>query len=113
MILSSDPKMFSRDRESIERREVSGFATRFHVELGADPPNEFRLAARRGKHTGKKKQIAGLHRFYISAERLRWGREFDPQFLQSLLGGGRLIFFASYHFPLCAPPSTCSTSPVI
>ncbi len=104
--------MFSRYRERIERSEVSGLATHFHIELGPNTPNEFRLAARRGKHTGKEEEIAGLHRFYISAERLRWDREFDPQFLQSLLGGGRLIFFASYHFPLCAPPSTCSTSPV-
>ena len=104
--------MLPRDSEGVERREVSRLAPRFHIELRADASNEFRLAAFRGKHTGKKKKIAGLHRFYISAERLRWGREFDAQFFQPLLGAGRLIVFASYHFPLCAPPSTCSTSPV-
>ncbi len=105
--------MVPRYSQRIERREVSGLATRFHVELGTDPSNKFRLTARRGKHAGKEKKIAGLHRFCISAEGLRGGRESDPQFLQPLLGGGRLIVFASYHFPLCAPPSTCSTSPVI
>jgi hypothetical protein len=52
-----------RYSERIERREVSGVATRFHVELGTDPSNKFRLAARRGKHTGKEKKIAGSHRF--------------------------------------------------
>src|SRR4029077_11656104 len=102
----------ARDRERIERREVSGLATRFHVKLGANTAYKFRLAARCRKHTGKEKKIAGLHRFCISAERLGWGWEFDAEFLQPLLGRGRVIVFASYPFPLCAPPSTCSTSPV-
>ena len=104
--------MLSRDSERVERREVSRLAPRFHIELGADAPNEFRLAAFRGKHPGQKKQIAGLHRFHIGAERLRRRRELDAKFLQPLLGAGRLIVFASYHLPMCAPPSTCSTSPV-
>jgi len=37
--------MFSRDREDVERREVSCFASSFDVELGADAPGEFRGAA--------------------------------------------------------------------
>ena len=53
IILSSDPKMFSRYRERIERSEVSGLATHFHIELGPNTPNEFRLAARRRKHSSK------------------------------------------------------------
>jgi hypothetical protein len=74
-------KVAPRHSERIQRREVSGLAPCFCVEFGADPPNKFRLAAHRGKHTGKEKKIACLHRFYISAEGLRRGGEFDPEFL--------------------------------
>jgi hypothetical protein len=31
---------------------------------------------------------------------------------QAALRVGGLLAFAAYHFPECAPPSTCSTSPV-
>jgi hypothetical protein len=76
---SDDPRhfversqMFFRDREDIERREVSRLASRVHIEFRADASNEFRDATFRGKHPGNKKQIACLHRFHISAERLGW-----------------------------------------
>jgi len=42
------------DREGVERREVSCLAPRFHIELCADPPNDFRPTALRGKHPGEK-----------------------------------------------------------
>src|SRR5258707_14035219 len=105
--------MFSRDREAVERREVSCFASSFDVELGADAPDKFRDAAFCGKHPGEKKQIACLHRFHIGAERFGRRREFDTEIFQSLLGAGRLRVFTHHHLPRCAPPSTCSTSPVI
>ena len=82
--------MFSRDREDIERREVSCFASSFDVELDADAPDEFRGAAFGGKHAGKEKQIACLHRFHISAERFGRRREFDAEIFQPSLGASRL-----------------------
>jgi hypothetical protein len=92
---SDDPRhfversqMLLRDSEDVERREVSRLAPRFHIELRADTPNEFRPVAFRGKHPAQKKQIARLHRFHIGAERLRRRRELDAKFFQPLLGAG-------------------------
>jgi hypothetical protein len=65
---------------------VSRLATRLHIELGADAPNEFRLAALRGKHSGQKKQITRLNRFHVRAERLGRRGELDPKFFQALFG---------------------------
>jgi len=78
--------MLACDGEDIERRQVSRLAPRFHIELGANAPNEFRLMAFRGQHPAQKKQIAGLHRFHIGAERLRRRRERDAKALQPLFG---------------------------
>src|SRR5262245_30685587 len=104
--------MLASDSEAIECREASRPAARFHIEFCADAHNEFCPASFRGKHAGKKKQIARLHRLRIYAERLRRRRQVDAKFAQPLLrtGGSRLCVI--YHRPTCAPPSTCSTSPV-
>jgi hypothetical protein len=45
--------MLPGDSEAIERRKVSRIASRLHVELRADAPDEFRRAAFRRKHLGK------------------------------------------------------------
>jgi hypothetical protein len=79
--------MLPHNSEGIERREVSRLAPRFHIELRADAPNEFRPVAFRGKHPGQKKQIASLHRFHIGAKRLRRRREFDAERGETVLGG--------------------------
>src|ERR1700736_6339852 len=105
--------MFPRDRERIQRRKMSRFASRFHVELGADAPDEFRRAAFRREHAGEKKQITCLDRFRINAKRFLRSRELDAEFFQTFLGAGRIGIFARYHLPTCAPPSTYSTSPVM
>src|SRR6266567_1581695 len=94
------PQILPRDSQDVERRKVSRLAPRFHIELRADAPNEFRLAAFRGKHPAQKKQIARLHRFCISAEWLRRRREFDAKFFQPLLGAGRPRAFAGSHLLL-------------
>src|SRR5438132_3724409 len=99
--------MLPRNSKDIERREMSRLAPRFHIELRADAPNEFRGMAFRRKHPAQKKQIARLHRFHIGAERLRRRRELDAKFIQPLLCTGRSRAFAGYHLPKCAPPSTC------
>src|SRR6266403_2333842 len=105
--------MFSCNCENVERGEVSRLASRFHIELRADASDKFRPAAFRRKHSGQKKQIARLYRFYIGAERLRRRWELDAKFFQPLLSAGWPGAFPGYHLPKCAPPSTCSTSPVI
>jgi len=89
--------MLPRDSEDVERSEASCLAPRFHIDLGADPTNEFRRAAFRGKHPAQKKQIVRLHRFRIGAKRLRRRRELDANFFQPLLGAGRPRAFAGYH----------------
>src|SRR5437660_12383292 len=73
-------QMFSCDSKNVERREVSRFAPSFHIELGADAPNEFRAAAFRWKHSSQKKQIARPHRFHIGAEWFRRRRQLDAKF---------------------------------
>ena len=53
--------MFSRYRERIERSEVSGLATHFHIELGPNtPPTNFSSRPAVRKHTGKEEEIAVL-----------------------------------------------------
>src|SRR5262249_37191019 len=101
-----------RDRYGVERREVSRLPSSVQIEFRAHAPDEFRLAAFRGQHPAQKKQVARAHRFHIRAKRLRRRRELDAKVLQSLLGAGRARLFSGYHLPTCAPPSTCSTSPV-
>src|SRR4029453_18078467 len=106
-------QMFSRHSQDVERGEMCSLASRFHIKLRADAPYKFCHAAFRGEHPGQKKQIARLHRLHISTERFRRRRELDAKFFQPLLGAGRPRGFAVYHLPTCAPPSTCSPSPVI
>src|SRR5450432_217179 len=89
-------QMPSRHSEDVERREVSRFAPRFHIELRADAPNEFRRVAFRGKHPTQKKQIARLHRFHIGAERFRRRRELDAKFFQPLLGAYPHVDLSKY-----------------
>jgi hypothetical protein len=73
--------MLPRNSESVQRRSVSGFAACFYVELSADTPDEFCLAAFRRKHPGQKKQIACLHCFRIGTEWLGRCWKLDAKFL--------------------------------
>src|SRR6202521_6115701 len=91
-------QMLPHDSEDVERREASRLAPRFYIELRADAPNEFRPVSFRRKHPAQEKQIARLHRFHIGAERLRRRRELDAELFQTLLGAGRPMAFAGYHF---------------
>ncbi len=44
--------------------------------------------------------------------RVHGRRQHEAKVFQPLLCAGRPGAFAGYHLPTCAPPSTCSTSPV-
>src|SRR6202041_1398197 len=90
--------MLPSDSESIERREMSRFAPRFHIKLRSHAPHKLCASAFSGKHPGQKKQIARLYRFRVDAERLRGRREIDPKFLQPLLGAGWPGAFPGYLF---------------
>src|SRR4029077_12279784 len=105
--------MLPRDSQDVERRQVSRLPSGFYIQLLSHVTDEFSFAALRRKHSGQKKQIARLDCFRIGAERLRWRRKLDTKLLQPLLGAGWARAFAGHHLPTCAPPSTCSTSPVI
>src|SRR5271170_5364803 len=106
-------QMLSRHRKGVKRREVCRGTSRVFIELCAEAPDKFRRASFGGKHSRQKKQVAGLHRFHVGAERFRRGGQLDAKFLQPLLGANRLRALPwGYHLPKCAPPSTCSTSPV-
>jgi hypothetical protein len=72
--------MLAQDGEGVERREMSRLAPRFHIQFRAKVANEFRYRSCRGNHPAQKKQIAGLHRFDIHAERLWRRRKIDAKF---------------------------------
>jgi len=67
---SSEPKCWRATARALSAARC-GLACLFHIPLRADAPNEFRPVTSRGKHPAEKKQIAGLHRFCIGAERFR------------------------------------------
>jgi hypothetical protein len=50
-------QVFSRDREDIERREMSRVAPGIHIELRADAPNEFRDATSVGSIPVRKSRL--------------------------------------------------------
>ena len=72
--------MLPRDSEDVERCQLSGLASRLHVEFRADAPDEFRFTAYSGKHSGEKEQVARPHRFRVDAERLRRLWKLDAKF---------------------------------
>jgi hypothetical protein len=47
--------MLPRHREDIERRKASGVASRRHIQLGTDAPNDFCSVAFGGKHPAQEK----------------------------------------------------------
>src|SRR5437762_14339625 len=108
--------MLPGDSQDVERREVSCFASRFHIEFCADASNEFRAPSFCGEHPGKKKQIARLHRFHINAERLRSRRKLAVKFFELLVvaGGARACGCCdlTYDLPTCAPPLRYRMSPL-
>ena len=60
----------------------------------------------------KEEKVARLHCLDVSAKRRRGGWELNAKVLQTATCTDQLRTFHAYHRPACAPPSTCSTSPV-
>src|SRR5260370_34881512 len=88
------------------------FSTLVRSQFFPGTADERRLVSDGRKHAAEEEQTAGFYGLDIGAERSGRRREFDAELLQSALRVGRLRPLAAYHFPECAPPSTCSTSPV-
>src|ERR1700722_8551518 len=74
------PQMLPYDSESVDRSQVSGHASRFHVEFSADAADEFCFAADSWKHSCEKKQVARLHCLRVGAERFRRRGKLDAKF---------------------------------
>src|SRR5215470_1072886 len=104
--------MLSGRSKDVQCRNVGGISPSLGIELFPKPANELRLAVHNWEHPAQEEKVARLYRLHVRAKR-RWGRwELNAKFFQPLLGTGWPRVFGDYHLPACAPPSTCSTSPV-
>src|SRR5579871_157794 len=103
--------LFGRS-EDVQSRSVGGIAPSLGIELFSKPANILRLVVDNRKHATKEEKIARLYCLDVSAKRLRNFWELNSKVLQPAISTTRLRTFIAYHRPTCAPPSTCSTSPV-
>ena len=98
--------------EDAQSRGVGGISTGLGIELLSQPPDILRLVIDNWEHPAKEEQVARLYRFHVRAKRRRGGWQLNAKVLQPAICTARLRTFIAYHLPACAPPSTCSTSPV-
>src|SRR6266568_6226779 len=101
-----------RSGEYVHCREARCLATLFDAVFSAQPAYESRLTTGNRKYAAEIKQVARLHAFNISAKRSGRGRELNAELRKPALRACRLRALTAHHLPECAPPSTCSTSPV-
>src|SRR6266404_1322405 len=100
------------------KRIQRGQATRappfFDVQLSSDTSQEPGYSLLHWQRAAQKEQVPGLDCFNIRAKRSWWTRQFYAKVFQPLFGTGvRCVRgHLHHHRPRCAPPSTCSTSPV-
>src|ERR1700722_1968692 len=99
-------------RQNIHGCNADRLSARACIQFFTEASDEFRLVSNDRKHATEEEKIAGLYSLDISAKRSRRRREFDAKLLQPALRAARLRARVAYHLPECAPPSTCSTSPV-
>ena len=104
--------MFLGRGEGAQSRGVGGISPSLDIEFFPKPANILRLVVHNRQHPAQEEQIARLQRLDVSAKRRRSGWELNAKVLQPALCAARLRTLRAYHRPTCAPPSTCSTSPV-
>src|SRR5437660_7219451 len=133
--------MLFDERKSVQRGQASRAPSVFDAQLTSDASHKLRGSSLHWQRATQKGQVPRLHRFPVGAER-GWGtRQVYAKIVQPLLGtsarcvrghsrfpwisleassGDRqetpvsaLHLRLNHHRPRCAPPSTCSTSPVI
>ena len=98
--------------KDVQSRSVSGISPRLDIELFPQSAKILRLVIDNWEHPAKEEKVARLYRLDISAKGRRGGWELNAKVLQSAICTAWLRTFNAYHRPTCAPPSTCSTSPV-
>ncbi len=104
--------LFSRS-ERAERCGVSGIPSSLDIDFFSKPTKIFRFMVYDWKQSAQEQEVPRLDRLDIAAQRCWGGLEFDAKLLQPPLRIAGLRSPRAYHRPACAPPSTCSTSPVM
>src|SRR5579863_1950698 len=99
------PEVLPCNGEHVQSGGISCPSALFGVQLLSGAAQEFGFMAYRGERSGKEQEIARLDRRHVRPERRRRRRQFNAR-------GRKSGLCVAYHFPLCAPASTCSTSPV-
>src|SRR5260370_6334714 len=105
-------QVLSRGREYVQCCQVHYFASLFDVVLSAQPAYELRFMPNDRENAAEMKHIARLETFNIRAKGSGRGRQLNAELRKPALRGCRLRALRTHHLLECAPPSTCSTSPV-
>ena len=98
--------------ESAQGRNVCRIPSSLDIEFFAKPPEILRLVIDYRQHASQEEQITGRCRLDIVPERRGRGGQLNAKVLQPAFDVARLQILRAHHRPTCAPPSTCSTSPV-
>src|SRR6266849_3035642 len=98
--------------EDVQSRSERGISPSLDIELFPESAQVLGLVIDNWEHPAKKEKVARLNRLDICTKRRRGGWELNAKVLQSAICTAWLRPFYPYHRPACAPPSTCSTSPV-
>src|SRR5579864_1106661 len=105
-------EMLSRDGEYVQRRNACRFPSLFDVVLSTQPADELRYMPDDRQNAAEMKHSARLDTFNIRTKGSGRGRQLNAELRQPALRGSRLRTLRAHHLLECAPPSTCSTSPV-
>src|ERR1700722_1168019 len=104
--------MAFRRGEDAQSCGVGRISSSINIKFFSQSANILRLVVDDREHPAKEEQIACLYSFGVSAKGRRGVRELNAKVLKPLICTAWLETFTAYHRPACAPPSTCSTSPV-
>src|SRR5580692_6245289 len=105
-------QVVSRGGEYVQSRDTRRFASLFYVILSAQPAYELRFMPNERENATEIKQVARLDTFNVGADRSGCGPQLNAELRKPALRVRRLRALWAHHLPECAPPSTCSTSPV-
>jgi hypothetical protein len=78
--------MLSCHGEDVDCGKMCRFASCFDVQFSADAPNELGTVTVSWEHPAQKKDVPGLYRLHIRAERLGRRRQLNTKIFQALLG---------------------------
>src|SRR5260370_40578064 len=95
-----------------QRRGMGGVSYGLGIEFLAKPPKVLRLMVNNREQPAQEKQVSCLYRLDVTSKRRRGGWELNSKVVQPAIRTARLRPLRVHHLPTCAPPSTCSTSPV-